>query len=263
MAEARPIRSELGWSTADRIVVRGKSLPDEIMGRSTLGEFAFFEITGREPAPQEVVLFDAMVISLVEHGLTPSALAARLTYAGAPESLQAAIAAGISGIGTVFAGTMEGAARMLVDALAERGRDQELEALADATVSAYLEAGRIVPGIGHPIHKPVDPRAVRLFALAEEHGLARDHVRLMQLIGPAAERASGKVLPVNVTGAIAAISCELGLSWRILRGIAVMARSIGLVAHIAEEIERPIAGELWRRADDESRPPTAAPGPAT
>ena len=252
MAEARPIRSELGWSTADRIVVRGKSLSDEILGTMSLGQFAFLEITGRTPTPQEAVVFDAMVISLVEHGLTPSALAARLTYAGAPESLQAAVAAGISGLGTVIAGTMEGAARMLVEALAGRSDGEELDALAIATVSSYREAGRLVPGIGHPIHTPVDPRAVKLFAIAEEQGLAGDYVRLMQLIGAAAAQTSGKVLPVNVTGAIGAICCELGLDWRIVRGIAVMARSIGLVAHIAEEIESPIAWEIWRRSEEEA-----------
>jgi citrate synthase len=241
--------------------VRGKSLPGEILGRMTLGEFTFFELTGRTPTPQEAVAFDAIVITLVEHGLTPSALAARLTYAGAPESLQSAVAAGIAGLGTVFAGTMEGAARMLYEGLAARAPDEPLEEVARATVAAHLDAGRILPGLGHPVHKPLDPRAVRLFEIAEEQGLAGDHVRLMQLIGAEAERASGKVLPVNATGAIAAICCELGFPWRIVRGFAVMARAIGLVAHIAEEIENPIALEAWRRTEDEASSELRPPAP--
>jgi len=250
--EGRPFRSELGWSTADQIVVRGKDLPNEILGRMTLGEFAFFELTGHAPTASEGVMFDAIVISLVEHGLTPSAIATRLTYAGAPESLQGAVAAGISGLGTVIAGSMEGAARMLTEALEARTPGEPLDVLAATTVASFLKAGRIVPGLGHAIHKPVDPRTVRLFALAEENGVAGDHVRLMQLIGAEAERASGKVLPINVTGAIGAISCELGLDWKIVRGIAVIARTIGLVAHISEELEWPLAWELWRRTDEEA-----------
>jgi citrate synthase len=126
-------------------------------------------------------------------------------------------------------------------------------------VARLIEARAIVPGLGHPVHKPVDPRAVRLFEIAAENGMAGDYVRLMQLIGEQAERASGKVLPVNATGAIGAICCELGFPWRTVRGIAVMARAIGLVAHLGEEIEQPMALEVWRRAEDESsahlRPP--------
>ena len=251
MANAKPITSELGWSSADRILVRGRSLPDEILGHMSLGTFAFFELTGREPDEDEAALFDAVVITLVEHGLTPSALVARLTYLGAPESLQGAVAAGLSGLGTVFAGTAEGAARMLYEALDARRPGQPLEDVAREVVAAH--AGEIIPGLGHPVHKPADPRAVRLFELAAQHGYDGDHVRLMQLVGAAAERATGKLLPVNATGAIGAICCELGFPWRTVRGIAVMARAIGLVAHVGEEIENPIAFELWRRADEESR----------
>jgi citrate synthase len=246
-----PIRTDLGWSTADQVVVRGRSLPDEILGHMSLGTFAFFELTGRDPVADEAALFDAVVITLVEHGLTPSVLAARLTYLGAPESLQGAVAAGLAGLGSVFAGTAEGAARMLYEAIAARGVDVSLEELARDTVAA--RSGQIIPGLGHPVHKPVDPRAVRLFELARLHGRAGEYVQLMQLIGAEAEGATGRVLPVNATGAIGAICCELGFPWRMVRGIAVMARAIGLVAHLGEESEHPIAGELWRRAEEESR----------
>src|SRR3989475_11191272 len=118
----KPIRSDLAWSSADRIVVRGKDLPGEILGKLNLGDMAFLELTGRTPGPKESKLFNAMVVTLVEHGVTPSALVARLTYLGAPEALQAAVAGGLLGLGSVFVGSMEGVARILSDAGAN-GKD--------------------------------------------------------------------------------------------------------------------------------------------
>src|SRR5216684_7757274 len=116
MRKARkPIRSDLAWSTTDRIVVRGKDLPGEILGKLNLGDMAFLELTGRTPDPKESKLFNAMVVTLVEHGVTPSAIVARLTYLGAPEALQAAVASGLLGLGTVFVGSTEGVARLLTE----------------------------------------------------------------------------------------------------------------------------------------------------
>src|SRR5207237_8884650 len=114
----KPIRSELAWSTVDRIVVRGKDLPGEILGHLNLGDMAFLELTGRVPNAKESKIFNAMVVTLVEHGVTPSALAARLTYLGAPEAMQAAVAAGLCGLGSVFVGSTEGCAALLPEAIA-------------------------------------------------------------------------------------------------------------------------------------------------
>ena len=147
MKPSKTLRSELGWSTPDRITVRGKDLPNEILGHLNLGDMAFLELTGRAPNPKESKLFNAMVVTLVEHGITPSALAARLTYLGAPEALQGAVAAGLLGLGSVFVGSMEGVARILSDAV-ETGKDAK----------SVLAENRRMPGLGHPIHKPVDPR---------------------------------------------------------------------------------------------------------
>ena len=259
----KPIRSDLGWSTADRIVVRGKDLPGELLGKINLGDMAFLELTARLPTPQESIMFNAILVTLVEHGITPSALAARLTYAGAPESLQAAVAAGLCGLGTVFVGSMEGAARMLYTVLPrERSRAAtaaELDEIARQTVADYRARKEIIPGIGHPIHKPVDPRTPRLFQLAAENGLAGNYVGLMKRIGAEAERVSARSLPINATGAIGPICCELGFSDRIVRGFGVMARAVGLVGHLLEESERPMALEIWHRVEDEAsahaRPP--------
>jgi citrate synthase len=246
------VRSDIAFSTPDRIVVRGKSLPDEILGHMNFGDFAFFQLTGRAATAQESAVFNAILITLVEHGMTPSAIAARMTYAGAPESLQAAVAAGLCGLGSVFVGSMEGACRMLSEALPKDAHEPDLEAIARNTVASWRAAGKPLPGLGHPLHKPIDPRTPRLFELAAQNGMSGRYVELMQLIAGEAERVSGKSLPINATGAIGAICCEFGFPWRIVRGFGVMARAVGLVGHLLEEGERPMAFELWQRVEDEA-----------
>lgn len=249
----KPLRSDIAWSSADTIAIRGLSLPDEILGHFNLGDFAFLQLTGGRPTPQQSAVFNAIIITLVEHGLTPSALAARLTYAGAPESLQAAVAAGLCGLGTVFVGTTEGAAKLLYEALPKDApTPPNLSPIARDIVDRFKTDKRAIPGIGHPVHKPVDPRTPRLFQLAEQNGMAGRYIALMQLVQQEAEQTLGKTLPLNATGAIGAICCEFGFPWQIIRGFGVMARAIGLVGHLAEEARNPLALEVWRRAEDEA-----------
>jgi len=247
------ISSRIAWSTPDRICVRGLDLPNEILGHMNLGDLAFLQLTGRKATPEESRVFNAVVITLVEHGITPSALAARMTYMGAPESLQAAVAAGLCGLGTVFVGSMEGASKMLYEALPQDrlGTGADLDAIARKTVEAFNARKAIVPGLGHPLHKPVDPRTPRLFQIAAENGKSGEYVALIQKIQAVAEERSGKMLPINATGAIGAICCEFGFPWKIVRGFGVMARAIGLVGHILEESENPISYEIWQRAEQE------------
>jgi citrate synthase len=218
------IRSDLGWSTRERITVRGKDLPGEILGSLNLGDMAFFELTGKLPDPKQSRLFNAMAVTLVEHGITPSALAARLTYLGAPEAMQAAVASGLCGLGSVFVGSMEAVARMLSE-------------------NTDIETMKRVPGLGHPLHKPVDPRSVRLFEIARETGFYGKYCRRMEEIG------RQKNLVVNATGAIGALACELGLDWRAVRGIGVMARAVGLVGHLLEESRQPMAEAVWHQVE--------------
>lgn len=226
----KPIRSDLAWSTVDRIVVRGKDLPGEILGHVNLGDMAFLMLTGRTPDAKESKLFNAMAVTLVEHGLTPSSMVARLTYLGAPEAMQAAVAAGLCGLGSVFVGSTEGVAKMLSET---------------TDIDKLLENKRI-PGLGHPLHKPVDPRTKRLFEIARETGHYGKYCKVME------EIARKKNLVLNATGAIGALSCELGLDWKAVRGIGVMARAVGLVGHILEETREPIALEMWERMEEEA-----------
>jgi citrate synthase len=221
------IRSDLGWSTADRITVLGKDLPGEILGKVNLGDMAFLELTRRLPNDKESRLFNAMVVTLVEHGITPSALAARLTYLGAPEAMQAAVAAGLSGLGSVFVGSMEGVARMLSE-------------------NADVDQMKRVPGLGHPLHKPVDPRTARLFQIARETDFYGKYCERMEEIG------RKKNLVVNATGAIGALACELGLDWRAVKGLGVMARAIGLVGHLLEEARQPMAEAVWHQIEEQA-----------
>lgn len=247
------LTSEIGWSTPDQINVRGLDLPSEILGKMNLGDLAFLLLAHRQPTEAESRVFNAIIITLVEHGITPSAIVARMTYLGAPESLQGAVAAGLNGLGTVFVGSMEGAARMLYEALPQDqvGKGADLDAIARDTVAGFRERRQIVPGLGHPLHKPVDPRTPRLFEIAAENGLSGAYVDLIQRIQREAEARSGKSLPINATGAIGAICCEFGFPWQIVRGFGVMARSIGLVGHILEERDNPISFELWQRTEEE------------
>lgn len=230
-------------------MVRGVDLTEDLMGRVNLGDMAFFELMGRLPNPDESLVFNAMLVALVEHGITPNTLAARLTYLGAPDALQGAVAAGILGLGSVFVGTMEGAARLLQEAPA--GPDADLSAVAADVVRRHREQRQAIPGLGHPIHNPVDPRAERLFTLAGEAGISGRYVELMYLIADEAERVLGMRLPINVTGAIGALASEMGVSWTICRGLGLMARPIGLVAHLLEEQQEPIARKIWEWAEEQ------------
>ena len=252
VAAKKKLRTEMGWSTADRIVVRGLDLPGEILGRLNLGDMAFLELTGRVPNENESRLFNALVVTLVEHGVTPSALVARLTYLGAPEAMQAAVAAGLCGLGSVFVGSTEGCARMLFKALPDPKANADLAALATRIVADHGAREAIVPGLGHPIHKPIDPRVPRLFEIARETGFHGKYVELIQLVQAEAERAANRSLPLNATGAIGALGCEMGLDWKVLRGLGVMARAIGLVGHLLEESRQPMAQEVWLRTESEA-----------
>ena len=241
----------MGWSSETQIDVRGHDLCKDLLGKVDLGDMAWLEITGRFPTPQESELFNAILVVLVEHGMTPAAMASRLVYLGAPEAIQGAVAAGLNAMGSVFGGGAEASARMLSEALKDQPADADLAAIAQAIVEDHAARKRPVPGIGHPIHKPIDPRTPVLFGIAEKNGFRGRYIALMEKIQATAAARTKRTLPLNATGAIGAISCELGLPWQIGRGLAVISRAIGLVGHIAEEMRQPIAMELWQRAEDE------------
>lgn len=250
----KEIKSDIAWATPKRVVIHGLDLCEEIVGKLDFGQMAFLQIFGRLPADKELRMFNAMMVILVEHGITPSSLATRMTYCGAPESVQAAVAAGLLGLGSVFVGSLDNAARLLQESLGH-GNDSggaDIDQLAARIVGEYRGRKEIIPGIGHPFHKPIDPRTPALFKVARETGYDGKYIRLMAAIGEQATQQAGRPLPVNVTGAMAAVASEMGISWKICRGLAVAARSVGLVGHILEEMRQPIAETLYLRVEHEA-----------
>jgi citrate synthase len=244
------IRTWIGSSDADHITIGGRDLATEVMGRMTLTELAYYLITQREASEGQRRVLDAVLVSLADHGLTPTALAARLTYTGAPEATQGAIAAGLLGAGSVFLGPAGDTAEFLADAIAHG------MSAADA-VAARLAAGLRVPGLGHPLHKVEDPRTPRLAAIAAAEGLFGPHLRLLQDVAAAHERATGKRLPVNGAGAGGAALVDIGIPPGSVRGVVLIARTAGLVAHLAEEARAPIGYRLY--AEVERRASSAEP----
>ncbi|WP_454757927.1 citryl-CoA lyase [Cupriavidus campinensis] len=251
----KEIKSDIAWATPKRVVIHGLDLCDEIVGKLDFGQMAFLQIFGRLPADDnELRMFNAMMVILVEHGITPSSLATRMTYCGAPEAVQAAVAAGLLGLGSVFVGSLDNAARLLQESLAGRdvSDDVDMNALATDIVAGYRSRKEILPGIGHPFHKPIDPRAPALFKVAQETGFDGPYIKLMVALGEQATQQANRPLPVNVTGAMAAVASEMGISWKICRGLAVAARSVGLVGHILEEMRQPMAETLYLRIEHEA-----------
>jgi len=226
----------------DRIEVRGRDLAGDLMGRLTFTEHFHLLLTGREPSEDERFVLDLLLVAIAEHGLMPSNVAARMTLAADPAAPQGAVAAGILGAGTVVLGAAGECARFLADAR-ERG--------AEAVVRELHEAGRRVPGFGHPLHRPVDPRAERILALAGERGLAGASCKLARELHGVVADVTGKELTLNVSLAIAAVLLDLGYGPFAATAIPILARTAGLLAHLAEEQQHPIGLELAARAADE------------
>jgi len=240
MGDDNWLRSAIGKSTPDTITVRGRDLATELMGRVTFTELAFLLTADRMPSPGETRLFDAALVALADHGLTPSVLAARLTWTGATESLQGAVAAGLLGAGNVFLGVVDDTARFLAAILAD-----PTEGAVERALQAEIDAGRRIPGLGHPVHKVEDPRTPRLYGIAEEAGIPLPHLTLLRIVAEVHAAATGKSLPINGAGAAGAAFADLGFPPAIVRGFALLARTAGLVGHLAEEMEHPIGRQLW------------------
>ena len=228
------------------ITVRGADLVDELIGELTFTEMTYLAITGRRPSAGETRILDAVLVTLMEHGLTPSAIATRMIYGSTPESLQAGVSAGLLAVGSVFVGTMEGCAALIARILAAPDGEAEARAIADE----YRTARKPVPGFGHHMHKPDDPRTPKLFAVAEAEGVKGDHIAALRTLSAAIDERFGKHLTINATGAIGALLGEIGIAPGVMRGIAVISRSAGLVAHIAEEQRSPSMRYMWELVEE-------------
>ena len=241
MTAANKPTTRLCTHSTDAITVRGADLVDELIGEVTFTEMTYFAITGRRPTRAQTRILDAVLVTLMEHGLTPSAIATRMIYGSTPESLQAGVSAGLLAVGSVFVGTMEGCAGLIERILAAPDGEATAREIADE----YRSARKPIPGFGHHMHKPDDPRTPKLFALAESEGVPGDHIAALRTLSAAVDERFGKHITVNATGAIGALLGEIEIPTAIMRGIAVISRSAGLVAHIAEEQQTPSMRYMW------------------
>jgi citrate synthase len=226
--------------------MRGKDVLTEVVGKLTFTETFFFIAIGRLPTPMERMVLDAALVMLMDHGLTQSAVVARLVEESVPDDIQVPIAAGLLMVGNKYIGTMAGAGRLLAEGHAHAGDRAQW---AEETVRRYREAKRRMPGFGHPYYKGEDPRANRLFEIARDAGVKGDFVALAGVLKAAASRAAGKPVPLNATGALAAVLSEIAFPPELMRAVAVIGRCAGLSAHILEEKARPIVPHLLRAVE--------------
>jgi citrate synthase len=229
----------------DDIFIRDKSLCKDLIGKVNFTEMLFFQILGRVPTKQESAVVDACLVTLMEHGLTPSALATRLVYSSAPEAMQGGVAAGLLSVGSLFVGTMEGAAALVERILV--AKNQKMEALLIA--QEHRATKTPLPGFGHHMHKPDDPRTVYLFKLTDAEGVSGEHIAAIKILSSAIDEAYGKHITINATGAIAAALGDCGVPAEIMRGFAIITRCAGLVGHIHEEQQKPAMRAIWEASD--------------
>lgn len=242
------IKTEIGTTTAADILVRGRSLPGEILGKFDFVDMICWLSWGQMPTPQQKNMLNLLLVAAADHGLTPSALSARLTFMGAPESLQGAVAAGLLGAGGTFLGTVQNAAELLSNAAGELGPDpseQALDAAAARIITRLRDEKKSLPGWGHPIHVDGDPRVPVLIDISSANGYLGRHWRLALAIEKQVSDRRGKKLPLNAAGAFGAIVADMGLDPLFGRGIALVARAAGLIAHVMEERRNPIGPKLW------------------
>lgn len=231
---------------SDRIVIRGRNLVDDIMGKYSFTDLLILQALGKEPTKRQSRIVDQVLVTIMEHGLVPSAVVTRLTHSGAPESFQGAVAAGLLGVGDRYAGTAAecGAIleRIVAAPLAER------PAQAREEVAACRRTRTPVPGFGHPVHHAKDPRVERLLEIAREAGADGEFTAAMKLLAEAVREELGKPLVMNISAAIAAVLGEAAVPARMMRGIVLTARCAGLVGHLLEEMDAPIADDMWLAA---------------
>jgi len=232
--------SSICTSDAESITVRGRDLCGEIIGQMDFTSYFWLLVTGSTPSETQRFFANAVLAAIAEHGLVPSVVAARMTYAAAPEAFHGAVAAGLLGCGSVVLGSAEVAGRFYADLVARAAAGVSEAEVAAAGIRALRADKRAIPGFGHPQHSAGDPRALLLLELATQHGIVGPHIRMLYAIRDAMPEALGRALPINVNGAIPAVMLDVGFPVGALKGISLLARTASLIAHLQEETERPI-----------------------
>src|SRR5688572_20077565 len=231
--------SAISTSNAETILVRGRDLCAELIGKISFTDHVWLLVTGDLPSPSQGRVLDATLVAIAEHGLVPSVQASRLTLAAAPEALQGAVAAGILGCGSVILGATQNAGQLLHEVVTRAGSGS-LDSAARELVEEYRRAQRAIPGYGHPLHKTADPRVVRLFEVSAAVGRRGRHIEAAHAIERVLPAATGKQLAMNVSVAIPAVLLDAEFPLAALKGVPILARTAGLIAHLLEEQTRPI-----------------------
>lgn len=242
--------SHISHAYPDRVEVRGRDLCRDLMGKLSFTEYFHLLLTGREPTEDQRFFLDVLLVAIAEHGMMRSNVVARMTLAAEPGSLQGAVAAGILGAGPVVLGTSESCARLLEEAHKEVAAGGAPETIAGDIARAIHGVGGKVPGFGHPVHRPLDPRAERILVLADSRGVSGPHVQLARSLREAVAAVWGKPLPMNVAMPIAAVMLDVGFSADVVRAVPILARTAGLLAHLAEEQARPLGFQLAEKAEE-------------
>ncbi|MET0535116.1 MAG: citryl-CoA lyase [Steroidobacter sp.] len=232
--------SAISTSNESAILVRGRDLCEELIGRISFTDHVWLLVTGELPNEAQRRVLDAALVAIAEHGLVPSVQASRMTLAAAPEALQGAVAAGLLGCGSVILGAAEDAGRLLQEVIARASSTTSMQAAASEIVREYRAAQRAIPGYGHPLHKGYDPRARRLLEVAKETGVRGRHVEAAESIDRVLPEITGKPLAINVSAAIPAILLDAGYPLLAMKGAPLLARTASLIAHLLEERSRPI-----------------------
>ncbi len=227
------LRTNISWVQPGKILIKGYNLTDMI-GKKSFGDIIYILFTGDLPKGNEGKMIEAILVASCEHGLsTPSTNAARFVGSGGVP-LQAAVAAGIIGLGDFHGGAIEQCAKILQESMAE-AQQKGFEETAKRIITEYQANKKRIPGYGHGIHTPEDPRKVRLYEYAQELKVAGDHIKFSEVIRVQLKTLTGKDFPINVDGAIGAIISDLGIHWTFGKGFFLIARAAGLTAHVQEE----------------------------
>lgn len=232
--------SAISSANAETIVVRGRDLTRELIGTINFTEHFWLLVTGALPSAAQRRILDATLVAIAEHGLVPSVQAARMTLAAAPEALQGAVAAGLLGCGSVVLGSSDAAGRFLTEVEARSASGLTVEAAARTVVGEYRASKRAIPGFGHPLHRGTDPRARRLLEISGEAGTSGRYVQIATVVERLLPELTGRALTLNVSGAIPAVLLDAGYPLLALKGVPLLARTAGLVAHLLEEQQRSI-----------------------
>ena len=243
MTQKKPWRTAISRFSSESVEIAGYK-HEELMRKVDFAGSLFVLYQHRMPRPAEAKLLNAMLISVVDHSIVASSAVTRIVAAsGVP--LQASVAAGILTIGDIHGGAGQELSRRLEEWVGEAHRDKvSLREKATQIVQALRQAGERLEGYGHPLHPKGDARVDTLVAMARELKLMGPHLQIALDISEAIQIASGKALPLNIDGVIAALASDLGFNWRLGRAFIFVPRAAGLAAHAMEEATRE---KGWRK----------------